>query len=96
MDKGENQVMKPLYFDYNATTPVMPEVVEAMLPYFAEHFGNPANTSCIMGRVANRAVEKAREQTASLIGAESKQITFTSGATESLNLKKSQGVSIWY
>lgn len=86
MDKGENQVMKPLYFDYNATTPVMPEVVEAMLPYFAEHFGNPANTSCIMGRAANRAVEKAREQTAALIGAESNQIFFTSGATESLNL----------
>ena len=78
--------MRPLYFDYNATTPVMPEVVEAMLPYFTEQYGNPANTSCSLGRTANRAVEKAREQTAALIGAESRQITFTSGATESLNL----------
>jgi cysteine desulfurase len=86
MDKGENQVMKPFYFDYNATTPVMPEVVDAMLPFFTEHIGNPANTACSLGRAANRAVERAREQTAALIRAESKQITFTSGATESLNL----------
>jgi cysteine desulfurase len=59
MDKGKNQGMKPLYFDYNATTPLMPEVLEAMLPYFTEQFGNAANTSCSLGRAASRAVEKA-------------------------------------
>ncbi len=78
--------MNPLYFDYNSTTPVMPEVVEAMLPFFTEKFGNPANKSCSIGRAADRAVEHAREQTAALIGAESNHVFFTSGATESLNL----------
>ena len=78
--------MKPIYFDYNATTPLIPKVLKAMLPYFTEQFGNAANTTCSLGRAASRAVEKAREETAKLIGAETQQITFTSGATESLNL----------
>lgn len=86
MGKRKDKSMKPIYFDYNATTPVMPEVVDAMLPYFVEHFGNPANTSCSLGRAASRAVERAREQTAALIGAVSNQLYFTAGATESLNL----------
>ena len=78
--------MKPFYFDYNATTPAMPEVISAMIPFFAEQFGNPANKSCMLGRAADRAIERAREQTAALIGAQSNQITFTSGATEAINL----------
>ncbi len=76
----------PLYFDNNATTPCDPQVVEAMLPYLTQHFGNPASRSHAYGWAANEAVEMAREQVASLIGASAKEIVFTSGATESDNL----------
>jgi cysteine desulfurase len=76
----------PIYMDYNATTPCYPEVVEAMMPYFAEHFGNAASKNHPQGWVADDAVETARAQVATLIGAKSKEIIFTSGATEAINL----------
>ncbi len=77
--------MDRLYFDHNATTPVRPEVVQAMLPYFAEAFGNPASIHA-HGAAARRAVENAREEVARLVGAEGQEILFTSGGTESDNL----------
>jgi len=75
-----------IYLDYQATTPVAREVVDAMLPYFTDNFGNPHSTQHNIGRKSNDAIEHAREQVAKLINAEPHEIVFTSGATESNNL----------
>ena len=81
-----------IYLDHNATTPVDPRVLEAMTPFFTEHFGNPASRHHALGCAAAKKVETAREQVASVIGADPREIVWTSGATESDNLAL-QGVA---
>jgi cysteine desulfurase len=76
----------PIYLDYSATNPCDPRVVDAMIPWLREHFGNPASRSHAWGWEAEAAVEKAREQVAQLIGADPREVVWTSGATESNNL----------
>lgn len=74
-----------IYLDHNATTPVLPEVVDAMLPYLREHFGNPSSGH-VYGRRAHDAVERARAQVAALLGCDDDEVIFTSGGTEASNL----------
>ena len=82
---NDEVLAKTIYLDYNGTTPVAPEVLEAMLPYYQVHFGNPSSDH-VIGRRARLAVEESREQVALLIGANADEIIFTSGGTESNNL----------
>lgn len=77
--------MRRIYLDYNATTPIAPSVQEAMLPFLAEHYGNPSSPHAL-GRAASEALEDARGQVAALLGADRSEIVFTSGGTESNNL----------
>ena len=78
--------MKHIYLDYNSTTPTDPEVVNEMLPFFSENFGNPASRNHIYGINSKMAIEEARKKIAELINCSPKEIIFTSGATESANL----------
>jgi cysteine desulfurase len=77
--------MRPVYLDYNATTPIAPAVVEAMLPFLTEHHGNPSSAH-EPGRICQGAVEEARERVASLLGCDAGEVVFTSGGSESNNL----------
>lgn len=77
---------KPIYFDYAATTPVHPQVIEAMVPYFSEEFGNAGSSQHYFGWMADEAVELARKNITSYFGCSPRQLVFTSGATESNNL----------
>ncbi len=74
----------PIYLDYNATTPIDPLVVDAMVPYLRQHFGNPS-TGYLYGKLARAGVDHARERVASLIGAQPAEVVFTSGGSESDN-----------
>jgi len=76
----------PIYLDYSATTPVDPRVAQKMIPYLVEHFGNPASRSHAFGWKAEEAVEQAREEVAALVRCDAKDLVWTSGATESINL----------
>ncbi|HKA06058.1 MAG TPA: aminotransferase class V-fold PLP-dependent enzyme, partial [Gemmataceae bacterium] len=77
-------VRRPIYLDYNATTPIDPAVREAMLPYLTDHFGNPSSTHTY-GKEAHTAIETARRQVAELIGADPDEIVFTGGGSEASN-----------
>ena len=76
----------PIYLDYSATTPVDPRVAQKMIPYLTEHYGNPASRSHALGWKVEEAVEEAREHVAALVGCDAKELVWTSGATESINL----------
>ena len=81
-----NRPNRPIYLDNQATTQCDPRVVQVMLPFFTEHFGNPHSAEHAMGRFAEEAVEAARGHVAALIGADAREIVLTSGATESNNI----------
>ena len=76
----------PIYLDYSATTPVDPRVVDAMIPWLRDNFGNPASRSHSFGWTAEKAVDQAREQVAALVNCDQRELIWTSGATESINL----------
>ena len=77
--------MEIIYLDHNATTPIAPEVADAMLPYLREHFGNPSS-SHYYGQQTKKAIQKARSEVAALLGCRTDEIIFTSGGSESNNL----------
>ena len=85
----------PIYLDYSATTPVDPRVVEALIPWLRENFGNPASRSHSFGWTAEKAVDQAREQVAALVNCDPRELIWTSGATESINLAL-KGVARFY
>ena len=85
----------PIYMDYSATTPVDPRVAAKMIPFLTEHFGNPASRSHAYGWESEAAVEEAREQIAALVNCDAKEIVWTSGATESINLAV-KGAALFY
>jgi len=76
--------MDAIYLDYNATTPIDPQVAQAMLPYIQEHYGNPSSSHSF-GVAARKAVEKARSQLAEMLKSKVEEVIFTSGGTESIN-----------
>lgn len=86
MNAASRSTKQPIYLDYSATTPVDPRVAEKMIPYLTESFGNPASRSHAYGWTAEDAVEQAREEVAKLVNCDAKEIVWTSGATESINL----------
>ncbi len=85
ISQSESAMKRPVYLDYNATTPVDARVLEEMLPYFTEHYGNASSKGHAFGWAAEEAVKMARESVAALMGAEPEEIYFTGGSTESLN-----------
>uniref|UniRef100_A0A8C8YPR4 NFS1 cysteine desulfurase n=1 Tax=Prolemur simus TaxID=1328070 RepID=A0A8C8YPR4_PROSS len=90
-------VLRPLYMDVQATTPLDPRVLDAMLPYLVNYYGNPHSRTHAYGWESEAAMERARQQVASLIGADPREIIFTSGATESNNIaiKTESGSVVW-
>ncbi|XP_076060830.1 nfs1 cysteine desulfurase [Oratosquilla oratoria] len=94
-EQDGQEAMRPLYLDAQSTTPIDPRVLDAMMPYMTSYYGNPHSRTHQYGWESEDAVEKARKKVASLIGADSKEIIFTSGATESNNISV-KGVSRFY